>query len=555
MMYSDSQLLDILRHFLSMKVENEVFDFKEAKTDFHFSNLGKYFSALSNEANLSNVNSAWLIFGIADDRRVVGTKYRTEEKKLQSLKKEIADKTNERITFREIYVLTCEGKRVILFEIPPAIRGVPTSFDGFCYGREGESLLPLSGEERERILSQSRIVDWSKEIISEATLNDLDTEAISAARANYLKKYPHLTEEIQSWSDEVFLNKAKVTIRGKITNTAILLLGKAESKHMVSPADAVIRWILKDRDGVELDYYIGDGPFILEVENVGKRIRNLKFRYLQQGTLFPEEVDMYDPYTIREALHNAVAHQDYRLGVRITVVETPDSLIFHNAGSFLPGSVEEVISRDVPCERYRNEFLVGAMQNLSMVDTIGSGIRRMFESQRKKFFPMPDYRISDESVTVTIFGKVLNQEYARILAQNSNLSLSEIMLLDKVQKHEEISVEAAAYLRKKQLIEGRRPNYYLSREVAGRVGLRVHYTVSKGMDKQYYHDFILQGISQHGRLSRQEVEDLLWQKLPDHYDTDEKKKKKVEHLLGELRTKGLAYAVREGKHSYWYLVG
>lgn len=554
-MYSDSQLLDILRHFLSMKVENEVFDFKEAKTDFHFSNLGKYFSALSNEANLSNVNSAWLIFGIADDRRVVGTKYRTEEKKLQSLKKEIADKTNERITFREIYVLTCEGKRVILFEIPPAIRGVPTSFDGFCYGREGESLLPLSGEERERILSQSRIVDWSKEIISEATLNDLDTEAISAARANYLKKYPHLTEEIQSWSDEVFLNKAKVTIRGKITNTAILLLGKAESKHMVSPADAVIRWILKDRDGVELDYYIGDGPFILEVENVGKRIRNLKFRYLQQGTLFPEEVDMYDPYTIREALHNAVAHQDYRLGVRITVVETPDSLIFHNAGSFLPGSVEEVISRDVPCERYRNEFLVGAMQNLSMVDTIGSGIRRMFESQRKKFFPMPDYRISDESVTVTIFGKVLNQEYARILAQNSNLSLSEIMLLDKVQKHEEISVEAAAYLRKKQLIEGRRPNYYLSREVAGRVGLRVHYTVSKGMDKQYYHDFILQGISQHGRLSRQEVEDLLWQKLPDHYDTDEKKKKKVEHLLGELRTKGLAYAVREGKHSYWYLVG
>ncbi len=552
-MYSPSQLQHLLDQFLLTKVETEVFDLKEAKINFDFTTLGKYFSALSNEANLNGVDSAWIIFGVTDKRTVVGTQYRNTPKKLHSLKREIADKTNERITFREIYELTYEGKRVILFEIPPAIRGVPTSFEGFCYGREGESLLPLSEEERERILSQSRIVDWSREIIPDATFDDLDPDALAVARENYLKKHPHLSEEIQNWSDETFLNKAKVTIKGKITNTTLLLLGRSESKYLLSPAVGVIRWILKDKNGIELDYYIGDGPFIREVEEVRKRIRNLKFRYLQQGTLFPEEVDMYDPYTIREALHNAIAHQDYVLGVRITVVEMPESLIFHNAGSFLPGSVEEVICRDVPSERYRNEFLVGAMRNLSMVDTIGSGIRRMFETQRKKYFPMPDYQISDNGVTVTVFGKVLDQDYARILAQNTNLSLYDILLLDKVQKREPISADAALYLRKRNLIEGRRPNYYLSREVADKTGQRVHYTVNKGMEKQYYQDFILRGIAEHGRLSRLEIEDLLWNKLPDHYDTEERKKKKVEHLLGELRNKQLIYSIREGRASYWYL--
>ena len=47
--------------------ENETVEFKEtsAKDD----DLGKYFSALSNEANLKEVNSAWIILGVSDRTR------------------------------------------------------------------------------------------------------------------------------------------------------------------------------------------------------------------------------------------------------------------------------------------------------------------------------------------------------------------------------------------------------------------------------------------------------------------------------------------------------
>ena len=98
-------------------VKKEVVEFKEARTNYSFNDIGKYFSALSNEANLRGLQEAWLIFGLSDDKRYVGTEFR-KQGSLQSLKKEIVNGTNERLTFLEIYELTMEKCRVIAFQIP-----------------------------------------------------------------------------------------------------------------------------------------------------------------------------------------------------------------------------------------------------------------------------------------------------------------------------------------------------------------------------------------------------------------------------------------------------
>ncbi len=96
--------------------------------------------------------------------------------------------------------------------------------------------------------------------------------------------------------------------------------------------------------------------------------------------------------------------------------------------------MENVISENAPESVYRNKFLADAMVNLSLIDTIGSGIRKMFEIQKSKFFPLPEYDFSDNKVKVTIFGKVLDINYARKLAGMPNLTLDEIIVLDKIQK-------------------------------------------------------------------------------------------------------------------------
>ncbi len=525
--------LEELRNLTS---ETEVLEFKEAKRTYDFSKLGKCFSALSNEANLKGKPHAWLVFGIENKQhRIVNSQFRSQRKDLDSLKGEIANKTTNRITFIEIHELDLPEGRVVMFQIPAAPKGFPIAFEGHYYGRDGEELVPLNLEEIERIRAQATTEDWSVAIVPDATIEDLDTEAIRVSRENFKNKFPEKADEVDTWNDITFLNKAKITIKGKITRTAIVLLGKEESEHFITPAEAKIRWLLKDANGADKDYLIVGCPLLLAVDKVYAKIRNLKYRYLKEGTLFPNEVSQYEPYSIREAINNCIAHQDYTLYGRINVIEMDDQLIFTNLGSFIPGSVEMVVKEDAPEEHYRNRFLATAMFNLKMVDTAGGGIRKMFNYQRTRLFPMPDYDLVKGKVKVSITGKILDMKYARLLANNQDLTLEEIMMLDKVQKQKPITALEEKLLKTQKLIEGRKPNFF-SLKVAQQTGQKAAYSKNKAFDKDYYLDLILKSMKEHGSVNRNDVDELLWKKLPD-WMTDKQRKTKVTNLLSELRIK------------------
>ena len=384
----------VIQKLLRNSHESECLELKEAKENFDFSKLGKYFSALCNEANLNQQAYAWLVFGVTDDRRIVGTSYRNNAVLLDKLKHEISEKTTGSITFVQIFELTFPEGRVLLFQIPAAPRGIPVAWDGHYYGRNGSSLVALNIKEIEQIRSANVHIDWSATICSTATIDDLDERAILKARLEYKNKFPKLAEDVDLWDNVTFLNKSKILIQGKVTNAAIVLLGKEDSVHFIQPSVAQMTWILKDEHGTEKDYEHFGPPFLLNSERLFAKIRNLKYRYLPNQSLFPIEVDQYDAYVIREALHNCIAHQDYELNGRISVVEKPDELIFSNLGRFIPGTVQAVIENDSPPAFYRNKLLVDAMVHFNMIDTIGSGIKRMFLTQRKRSFPMPDYDFS-----------------------------------------------------------------------------------------------------------------------------------------------------------------
>ena len=549
-----AELKYVLQNLRNLTAENEIVEFKEAKSGYDFTKLGKYFSALSNEANLKGKPFAWLVFGVENKKHgIVGSQFRAQRKDLDSLKSEIANKTTNRITFIEIYELNKADGRVVMFQIPAAPKGFPIAFDGHYYGRDDEELSPLNLEEIERIRAQATTEDWSAALIPDASLEDLDEEAIALARKNFKNKFPEKASEVDEWDDITFLNKAKITIKGKVIRTAIILLGKEESEHFINPAKAKIRWLLKDVNGNDKDYAIIGCPMILAVDKVYAKIRNLKYRYIKEGTLFPDEVNQYEPYSIREALNNCIAHQDYTKHGRINVVEMDDQLIFTNLGAFIPGSVEKVVKDDAPEEHYRNRFLAAAMFNLKMVDTAGGGIKKIFNFQRERFFPMPDYDLSGGKVKVTISGKILNIEYARLLAQNKDLTLEEIMMLDKVQKKQPLKEFEEKQLRNKKLIEGRKPNYFISIKVATKTGQKAAYSKNKAFDKSYYLDLIEKSIREHKSLERSDVDELLWNKLPEWMD-DKQKKIKINNLLSELRKKNKIENKGTFKIPKWVLI-
>jgi ATP-dependent DNA helicase RecG len=531
-----------LEDLLKLPTENEVVEFKEAKTQYDKDKLGQYFSALSNEANLNGRECAWLIFGVDNQKSIVGTSI--QDIQLNEYKNELAQSTNPRLSFESTYRIEIDGKNVILCKIPPAPLGHPVSWKGHYYGRDGESLGALHDNEREKIRIQNKELDWSSQIIPEATIHDLSKEAIDFARKQYIEKNKKMEDDILLWDDATFLNKSKVTIQGKITRTAILLLGKSESDHFINPSQAMISWILKDKDNSEKDYEHFGCPFILSVNLLQQKIRNLKYRYIKDSSFFPDEVDQFDPYIIRESLNNCIAHQDYTLNGKVIVVEREDGiLIFSNSGTFIPESVEHVIQADAPESRYRNPFLSNAMVNLNMIDTTGSGIKKMFNIQRKKFFPLPDYDLSNTKVQVKITGKVLDINYARKLVQVPNLSLQEIFLLDKVSKGNLITDQDAKELKNKALIEGRKPNYHISANVALVTGEKSEYLKQRGIDDEYSQKLILDYLSKFGEAKKEDFEKLLLDKLPTVLDIFQKKNKIKNHLQtlkkqGKINVKG-----------------
>jgi ATP-dependent DNA helicase RecG len=537
---TDAELKNLLDELKGLPVETEWVEFKEAKNNYDFDDLGKYFSALSNEANVKGKDWGWLIFGITDKppRQIVGTKYRQQPKDRESLKHEIAVHTNNGITFHEIHEVTVDGHRVLMFQIPPASRGVPTTWYGHFYGRDGETLGSLGLRELELIRSQSSWEDWSAQICEGATLNDLEMEAVLAARDVYKEKNPNLAEECDRWDDIAFLNKAKLCINGQITRTAIILLGKAESEHFLSPAVAKISWILKGADGIEQDYQHFGPPLLLNVDAVFAKVRNLTYRYMQNQRLFPTEISQYDPWVMREALHNCIAHQDYAQRGSIVLVEEPSSLLLTSYGDFIPGSVEAVIRRDAPESRYRNRFLADAMVNLKMIDTIGSGIRRMFTEQRNRFFPLPDYDLSEpDRVKVRLFGKVLDEKYTRMLMARADLDLLDVIALDKVQKRRELGEDEFRSLKSKGLIEGRRPNLFVSAKVAAVTEPKADYIKHRAFDKEYYKKMVIAYLEKFGMAKREDIDNLLLDKVSDAL-TEKQKSNRVRNLLQEMRKEG-----------------
>ena len=276
-------------------------------------------------------------------------------------------------------------------------------------------------------------------------------------------------------------------------------------------------------------------PLILSVTDIYKKIRNLRYRYIADHTLFPDEIDRYDPNTIREALNNAIVHQDYEMSGKINIVENEDgSLIFSNLGSFIPKTIENVIETDSPSEYYRNKFLADAMVKVNMIDTIGSGIKKMFISQKDKFFPLPEYDLSNSRVKLTIIGKVLDIKYARKLAQIPNLDLKIIMALDKVQKRKNITSEENKTLRKMGLIEGKSPNLYISSSVAKKTNEQGDYMKMKGIEDEYAQKMIIDYLKKFNIANRKDFENMLLDKLPDILDKQQKKDK-VKNLLQKLK--------------------
>jgi ATP-dependent DNA helicase RecG len=537
----NTELLEILWGLIR-GWENEVVEFKQASNDYKLDDIGKYFSAISNEANLKGLQYGWLIFGVNNkSKKVAGSDYRNTQG-LETLKHEIAQDTTGNMSFIDIFEVYDGDKRVVMFKIPAAVVSLPTAWKNHWYGREGESLGALSVEKLDRIRGQAR-TDWSKQLIDGSKIEHLDAAAIRLARENYKARQnsEHISAEIDRMSDVDFMTKLKLISDGKLTNAAMALLGNTDFDYLMDTPPRIM-WRLYGSDNMVKDYFEFTIPFISVVDKVYAKVRNLTYRYMpNQATLFPTETKQYDISLLRELMNNSIAHSQYTVGMRIYLDEYEDQIILSNAGSFLPGGIEPVLKPSYTAPYYRNQLLAETMTKFNMIDTVQMGIQKVFRIQKGRYFPLPDYDLSEpQKVVVKVYGKLIDENYSRVLFDHPEFDLETVFLIDRVQKHLPLAKEQLKRLRALGVIEGKAPYVYISAHVAEIIDEKAQYIKNKGFDDDFYKQMIIEYLTKFGSGKKQDFMNLLLSKLPDLLN-DKQKEYKVQYLLKSLKNNGIIH--------------
>lgn len=515
---------------------------------------------ISYVAAIANMEGGHLVIGVQDKTlEIVGTDLSKFNLNAQSavwkLLEHCTNLSSEGLSIDE-YTTEDSHKTVWIIHIPKHLPRCPVYAHKKAWQRVEDSLVEMTQERLAAILEEPvfEAKDWSAEIVPNAVLTDLDELAVAKARVMFKKvhasKIP--AEEIDAWTVEELLSNSGIMIDGKLTRAAIILLGKPVSVFKLRPAVVEVTWTLRDERQEVVDYEHFTAPFILTVDQILSKIRNLTMRELPGGTLFPETMKQYDDYTIREALHNAIAHQDYTLQQRINFVENPGYLYYANGGSFIPGTLQNVLTTKGPQRYFRNECLCRAMVNFNMIDTVSRGIKKMFNEQWKRHFPMPDYEIDalNKEVGVKIYGNTINEKYTELLKENNTLTLEDCILLDAVQKRHRISEKDVVALLNRGLLEGDTSEYNISLDIAKKTKQLPYYTHNRGLDKAKLQHMILQYLQNAGSVGakRDAIFDYLRDVLPRN-KTPEQQERMVGNILAEMKEAEIVIV----KGRIWYV--
>ena len=191
------------------------------------------------------------------------------------------------------------------------------------------------------------------------------------------------------------------------------------------------------------------------------------------------------------------------------------------------------------------------MTELNMIDTMGYGIHEMYLGQARRYFPMPDYDLSEpQAVRMTLHGALVDAAYSRLLMQKTDLPLADILALDRVQKQLPLDDAVVKHLRHAGLVEGRKPHLYVSASLASATASKVEYIRTRAQDDAFYANLVQDYLTQFGASPRQEIEKLLWDKLSDVLDAAQKRNK-ISNLLSNMRRAGKISDIGARKAPSW----
>lgn len=409
-----------------------------------------YVTALCNEKGGS------LVIGMEDKypHKVVGT--RQNENSTGELEANIYRDTGIRPKIYELYEDEAEKKgRVIVIDVPPRPAGTVFKFEDVPLMRVGEELKPMSDEVYLSIIQENE-PDFSQQVCRDATLDDLDPDALSVLKEKYARKQNNPI--FLTLSNRQILSDLQLITDEGITNAAVILLGKEDFIKRVYPQASVMLEYRHSESQITFDNRISySQPFFIMIDRLWHDIdlRNGKFQIKEGPYIF--DVPYFNEEVIRESINNAITHRDYTRHSETVIKQYPQKLIVTNAGGFPHGvTIDNLLT--VPSTP-RNRLLADVLSKTGIVERSGQGIDKIFYRTLSEGKEAPDYSGSDAFNVELILSAIIQDKAFALfiesvqqnLAEDNKLSVFEIVVLDKIRRNEKTTALDKAVI--KQLMD------------------------------------------------------------------------------------------------------
>lgn len=409
-----------------------------------------YVTALCNEKGGS------LVIGMEDKypHKVVGT--RQNENSTGELEANIYRDTGIRPKIYELYEDEAEKKgRVLVIDVPSRPAGTVFKFEDVPLMRVGEELKPMSDEVYLSIIQENE-PDFSQQICRDATLDELDPDALSVLKEKYAKKQNNPI--FLTLSNRQILSDLQLITDEGVTNAAVILLGKENFIKRVYPQASVMLEYRHSESQITFDNRISySQPFFIMIDRLWHDIdlRNGKFQIKEGPYIF--DVPYFNEEVIRESINNAITHRDYTRHSETVIKQYPQKLIVTNAGGFPHGvTIDNILT--VPSTP-RNRLLADVLSKTGIVERSGQGVDKIFYRTLSEGKEAPDYSGSDAFNVELILSAIIQDKAFALfiesvqqnLAEDNKLSVFEIVVLDKIRRNEKTTALDKAVI--KQLMD------------------------------------------------------------------------------------------------------
>lgn len=487
---------------------------------------------------LCNEKGGRLVIGMHDDfpHKVMGTQQAINA--IGQLESDIYRDLGIRPDIYELY--DDEQKRVLIIEVPSRPAGKVYKYEDVPLMRVGEELKPMDDKTYLSII-QEQEPDFSEQYCLEATMNDLDENAIRVLKEKYARKQHN--PSFISISNEQALSDLKLISNGKITNAAILLVGKESSIEQYFPQAKVFLEYRKTEAQVEYNNRKVFGqPFYILIDQLWNAIneKNESIPVREGSYIF--DIPYFNEMVIREIVNNAFAHRDYRKNSEIVIKLYPTKMEIINAGGFPQGvTLENLLT--VPSTP-RNRLLSDVLSKTGIVERSGQGIDKIFLYTLAEGKPEPNYSYSDDFfVTAILYATIKDLGFAMFvqsiqseLADDEKLSVFEVLALCKVRdgEHKNIDKEIAIKLEHKNCIEKHGKTnaqfYTLPRRYYEMTGKEADYSMLVDWNVEQFLAVLSPYLAKYGKAKKADIVKI----VGDHIT-----EKQLRSYLSQLRKEGI----------------